>query len=120
MIGSPARGAMRSHAGSQSHSVEPLVQISRAGVNRYRSACRRWTTPREGAGRLHTAREALDAVAIARAFDRHCPIDHARPDQTPEMWADELNLAIETAEHLSLYQRRSSRDAALRLYARAS
>jgi coproporphyrinogen III oxidase-like Fe-S oxidoreductase len=58
-------------------------------------------------GRLHTAREALDAVAIARsAFDRYSfDLIYARPDQTPEMWADELKLAIsEAAEHLSLYQ----------------
>jgi putative oxygen-independent coproporphyrinogen III oxidase len=58
-------------------------------------------------GRLHTAREALDAVAIARtAFDRYSfDLIYARPNQTPEMWADELNLAIaEAAEHLSLYQ----------------
>ncbi len=58
-------------------------------------------------GRLHTAREALDAVAIARtAFDRYSfDLIYARPDQTPEMWADELKLAIaEATEHLSLYQ----------------
>jgi putative oxygen-independent coproporphyrinogen III oxidase len=58
-------------------------------------------------GRLHTAREALDAVAIARtAFERYSfDLIYARPDQTPRMWADELNLAIsEAAEHLSLYQ----------------
>jgi len=58
-------------------------------------------------GRLHTAREALDAVAIARrAFDRYSfDLIYARPYQTPKMWADELKLAIsEAAEHLSLYQ----------------
>jgi oxygen-independent coproporphyrinogen-3 oxidase len=58
-------------------------------------------------GRLHTAREALDAVAIARsAFDRYSfDLIYARPDQTPQQWADELKLAIsEAAEHLSLYQ----------------
>ncbi|MCA6118344.1 coproporphyrinogen III oxidase [Bradyrhizobium sp. WSM 1738] len=58
-------------------------------------------------GRLHTAREALDAVAIARtAFERYSfDLIYARPDQTPRMWADELKLAIaEAAEHLSLYQ----------------
>jgi putative oxygen-independent coproporphyrinogen III oxidase len=58
-------------------------------------------------GRLHTAREALDAVKIARtAFDRYSfDLIYARPDQTPQMWADELKLAIsEAAEHLSLYQ----------------
>ena len=58
-------------------------------------------------GRLHTAREALDAVAIARAvFDRYSfDLIYARPDQTPQMWTAELNQAIgEAAEHLSLYQ----------------
>jgi oxygen-independent coproporphyrinogen-3 oxidase len=58
-------------------------------------------------GRLHSAREALDAVAIARsAFDRYSfDLIYARPDQTPEMWTEELKLAIsEAAEHLSLYQ----------------
>src|SRR6478736_5665308 len=58
-------------------------------------------------GRLHSAREALDAVAIARrAFERYSfDLIYARPDQTPRMWADELKLAIsEAAEHLSLYQ----------------
>ena len=58
-------------------------------------------------GRLHTAREALDAVAIARsAFDRYSfDLIYARPGQTPDMWADELQHAIaEAAEHLSLYQ----------------
>jgi oxygen-independent coproporphyrinogen-3 oxidase len=58
-------------------------------------------------GRLHTAREALDAVAIARkAFGRYSfDLIYARPDQTPIMWADELKIAIaEAAEHLSLYQ----------------
>ena len=58
-------------------------------------------------GRLHSAREALDAVAIARKAFEHYSFDliYARPDQTPDMWAAELQLAIkEAAEHLSLYQ----------------
>ncbi len=58
-------------------------------------------------GRLHSAREALDAVAIARRhFDRYSfDLIYARPDQTAQMWTDELKLAIsEAAEHLSLYQ----------------
>src|SRR5258708_7690088 len=58
-------------------------------------------------GRLHTAREALDAVAIARTvFDRYSfDLIYARPDQSPQMWAAELKQAIaEAAEHLSLYQ----------------
>jgi oxygen-independent coproporphyrinogen-3 oxidase len=58
-------------------------------------------------GRLHSAREALDAVAIARSvFGRYSfDLIYARPRQTPEAWAAELKLAIaEAAEHLSLYQ----------------
>src|SRR3954449_13339942 len=58
-------------------------------------------------GRLHTAREALDAVAIARSvFERYSfDLIYARPRQTPQAWAAELKRAItEAAEHLSLYQ----------------
>ncbi len=58
-------------------------------------------------GRLHSAREALDAVAIARKiFDRYSfDLIYARPRQTPAVWAEELTRAIaEAAEHLSLYQ----------------
>ena len=58
-------------------------------------------------GRLHTAEEAMKAVAIARqAFTRYSfDLIYARPDQTPAMWTEELTRAIgETAEHLSLYQ----------------
>ena len=58
-------------------------------------------------GRLHTAREALDAVAIARAiFDRiSFDLIYARPGQTLAEWRAELTRALEQAgEHLSLYQ----------------
>jgi oxygen-independent coproporphyrinogen-3 oxidase len=58
-------------------------------------------------GRLHSAREALDAVGIARSIFARYSFDliYARPKQTPQQWATELKLAIaEAAEHLSLYQ----------------
>ena len=58
-------------------------------------------------GRLHSASEALDAVAVARAvFERYSfDLIYARPEQTTESWAAELERAIaEAAEHLSLYQ----------------
>jgi putative oxygen-independent coproporphyrinogen III oxidase len=58
-------------------------------------------------GRTHTAREALDAVAIARAaFERYSfDLIYARPNQTTQAWRAELACAIaEAAEHLSLYQ----------------
>ncbi len=58
-------------------------------------------------GRLHTAQEALDAVAVARSiFDRYSfDLIYARPRQTLAGWEAELRRAIgEAAEHLSLYQ----------------
>jgi len=58
-------------------------------------------------GRLHTAQEALDAVAVARSiFDRYSfDLIYARPRQTLDAWTAELKRAIaEAAEHLSLYQ----------------
>ncbi len=79
-----------------------------AGVNRVSLGVQAlYDASLKAVGRLHTAREALDAVAIARsAFDRYSfDLIYARPDQTPRMWADELKQAIsEAAEHLSLYQ----------------
>jgi oxygen-independent coproporphyrinogen-3 oxidase len=58
-------------------------------------------------GRLHSAREALDAVGVARAaFERYSfDLIYARPGQTPSGWASELKQALsEAGEHLSLYQ----------------
>ena len=58
-------------------------------------------------GRMHTAQEALDAIAIARsAFERYSfDLIYARPGQTEAEWREELARAIsEAAEHLSLYQ----------------
>ncbi len=58
-------------------------------------------------GRMHTSREALDAVAIARSiFDRYSfDLIYARPRQDPKDWAGELTRALaEAGDHLSLYQ----------------
>jgi oxygen-independent coproporphyrinogen-3 oxidase len=59
-------------------------------------------------GRMHSAQEALDAVAIARKYFERYSFDliYARsPLQTPALWRAELELAIShAAEHLSLYQ----------------
>ena len=58
-------------------------------------------------GRLHTAEEALAAVAVARSiFERYSfDLIYARTGQTAEAWRAELSRAIdEAAEHLSLYQ----------------
>jgi oxygen-independent coproporphyrinogen-3 oxidase len=58
-------------------------------------------------GRLHTAREALDAVALAGSIFPRYSFDliYARPRQTLESWAVELDHALAHAgDHLSLYQ----------------
>jgi putative oxygen-independent coproporphyrinogen III oxidase len=58
-------------------------------------------------GRTHSAREALDAVAIARSIFGRYSFDliYARPNQEPKAWATELRTALDEAgEHLSLYQ----------------
>jgi oxygen-independent coproporphyrinogen-3 oxidase len=58
-------------------------------------------------GRLHSAQEGLDAIAVARSvFDRYSfDLIYARPGQTPDAWAVELRGALaEAGEHLSLYQ----------------
>jgi oxygen-independent coproporphyrinogen-3 oxidase len=58
-------------------------------------------------GRLHSASEAMAAVAMASMiFERYSfDLIYARPRQTPAAWAAELEEAIgRAAEHLSLYQ----------------
>jgi len=58
-------------------------------------------------GRLHTAREAFDALAIAqRTFERSSfDLIYARPGQTVDSWRAELSEALALAAgHLSVYQ----------------
>jgi putative oxygen-independent coproporphyrinogen III oxidase len=58
-------------------------------------------------GRLHTADEAMAAVAVAASIFERFSFDliYARPGQTPAAWKSELQAAIaHAAEHLSLYQ----------------
>jgi putative oxygen-independent coproporphyrinogen III oxidase len=58
-------------------------------------------------GRMHTAQEALAAVAIAKSSFPRASFDliYARPEQTPAQWRAELKRALdEQVEHLSLYQ----------------
>ena len=88
--------------------VTRFVGFRGAGVNRVSIGLQALDDAALGAlGRLHSAREALDAVAVARAvFDRYSfDLIYARPGQTPDAWASELMRAIAQAgEHLSLYQ----------------
>jgi len=58
-------------------------------------------------GRLHTVREALTAIDIARATFARVSFDmiYARPGQSIEAWRAELEQALSLApDHLSLYQ----------------
>jgi oxygen-independent coproporphyrinogen-3 oxidase len=58
-------------------------------------------------GRLHSADEALQAIALARDIFPRLSFDliYARPGQTPDAWARELRMALaHAADHLSLYQ----------------
>ncbi|HEV3183850.1 MAG TPA: radical SAM family heme chaperone HemW [Xanthobacteraceae bacterium] len=79
-----------------------------AGVNRVSLGVQALDDRALGAlGRLHSAEEALAAVAIARAaFPRYSfDLIYARPEQTVAAWREELARAIgEAADHLSLYQ----------------
>ncbi len=58
-------------------------------------------------GRLHDATQALDAIELARRTFPRLSFDliYARPGQSEEAWAKELDFAIAcAADHLSLYQ----------------
>ncbi len=58
-------------------------------------------------GRMHSAKEALAAVEVARENFPRISFDliYARPDQSPQAWREELTKALTFApEHLSLYQ----------------
>lgn len=80
----------------------------RAGVNRVSLGVQALDDAALGAlGRLHSAREALEAIDIARRnFERYSfDLIYARPGQSPDDWRAELECAIAQAgEHLSLYQ----------------
>ena len=79
-----------------------------AGINRVSLGVQALNDPDlKALGRLHTAEEALAAVAVAAAhFDRFSfDLIYARPGQSPAAWKAELAGAIDrAAEHLSLYQ----------------
>ena len=79
-----------------------------AGVNRVSLGVQALDDPSlKALGRMHTAEEALAAVAIAKSSFPRVSFDliYARPAQTPTQWRAELKRALdEQVEHLSLYQ----------------
>ncbi len=106
-------------------SIEPNVEVTleanptsveanrftgyrKAGVNRVSLGVQAMNdADLKALGRLHTAEEAMKAVAIAASiFERYSfDLMYARPQQTPAAWKQELVGAIGRArDHMSLYQ----------------
>ena len=79
-----------------------------AGVNRVSLGVQALNDPDlRFLGRLHDVEQALGAIRLARETFPRLSFDliYARPDQTVEAWAAELEQAIGyAADHLSLYQ----------------
>jgi oxygen-independent coproporphyrinogen-3 oxidase len=88
--------------------AERFAGYRAAGVNRVSVGLQALDdTALRALGRQHSAREALDALAVARAiFERYSfDLIYARPGQSADAWAHELTRALsEAGEHLSLYQ----------------
>ena len=106
-------GASRPTPKSRSKPIRPasrpraFAAIAPPASTAYRSACRRSTIARSPSlGACTRAREALDAVGIARSvFDAIRSISSMRGRARPAHWAAELKRALaEAGEHLSLYQ----------------
>ncbi|MBN9488149.1 MAG: coproporphyrinogen III oxidase [Alphaproteobacteria bacterium] len=88
--------------------AENFAALAEAGVNRVSLGIQALDA---GAlrflGRQHSVDEALAALDTARRHFARYSFDliYARPGQTPQAWADELERALTLAgEHLSLYQ----------------
>lgn len=85
-----------------------FAALAQAGVNRLSLGVQALdATSLSFLGREHSADEALAALELARQhFERYSfDLIYARPGQTPESWAAELERALALAgEHLSLYQ----------------
>ena len=85
-----------------------FAALAEAGVNRVSLGVQALDAPSlRFLGREHSTDEALEALDTARRHFSRFSFDliYARPGQTPEAWAEELERALGLAgEHLSLYQ----------------
>lgn len=85
-----------------------FAELAQAGVNRLSMGVQALDDAAlRFLGRDHSADEALRAVDLARrAFDRlSIDLIYARPNQTPQAWATELETALALGfEHVSPYQ----------------
>jgi len=95
-------------ANPTSFEAEKFRHFQEAGVNRVSLGVQAlYDEALRFLGREHTAKEALDAAEeAARIFERFSiDLIYARPDQTAEAWAAELDHALALGtRHLSLYQ----------------
>ncbi|MBL4806595.1 MAG: radical SAM family heme chaperone HemW, partial [Rhodobacteraceae bacterium] len=82
--------------------------FSDAGVNRLSMGIQALNdADLKALGRMHTAKEAIQAFEIAKLYFDNVSFDliYARQKQTLEGWKQELQIAIDMAvDHLSLYQ----------------
>lgn len=85
-----------------------FADLARAGVNRSSLGLQALDDQAlRFLGRAHDVDEALAALDTAQKHFKRVSIDliYARPDQSPDQWAQELNRALGFGtEHLSLYQ----------------
>jgi len=85
-----------------------FADVAAAGVNRASIGVQALNDKDlKSLGRLHSAAEALRAVAHARAIFPQVSFDliYARPRQSPDAWRAELSEALSLGpDHLSLYQ----------------
>ncbi|OYW46619.1 MAG: coproporphyrinogen III oxidase [Sphingomonadales bacterium 32-68-7] len=95
-------------ANPSSVEAENFRDLASAGVNRVSLGLQALDDPAlRFLGRLHDAREGLNALKTAQAaFKRvSCDLIYARPGQTPDQWQAELARALALGTgHLSLYQ----------------
>jgi len=82
--------------------------LARAGVNRISIGIQSFEDDTlQFLGRLHSAKEGLEALAVAQENFERVSFDliYARPGQTPRDWESELRRALALGTgHLSLYQ----------------
>ena len=104
----PANIEITTEANPSSVEAERFRGYRDAGVNRLSLGVQALNdTDLRFLGRLHNVDAALGAIRLARDIFPRMSFDliYARPGQTPEAWAAELDEAIgHAADHLSLYQ----------------
>ncbi|MCP1198903.1 radical SAM family heme chaperone HemW [Notoacmeibacter sp. MSK16QG-6] len=104
----PAGIEITMEANPQSAEAGRFASYREAGVNRLSLGVQSLIdTDLRFLGRLHDVAEARAAIELARQTFPRLSFDliYARPGQTMEGWAAELNAAIDlAADHLSLYQ----------------